>query len=511
MWYFFKHSLLKIIPAKSHLLKNGQGLIHYSSHKLEKGGIPLKILMFLGLEHVTHKRTLSPLGSKNWNLNSYIWAPKVTLKWIGFGTLSVLFFLKIAQAGPFQEQLEQLVDSHKRILATKATVESLGEGLKASEKTLWPEVSLTALQGHEHRNNADGTANTGLAISEFDLTLTQPMDFWDAKGSAIEIAHLQFEQGRLNLQQTIQSVILEAVTATIGLRTAVVVENFARTSVANIKNQAQLEDAKVAKGAGLSTDVLQAKIQLAGAEARLTLSKGALNRAINRYHSVFGYAPGNLSDIPEIDIPLYRLPQTKEDCVTLALMNNFQIQTLRSGEEVAKASMRQTRATEFRPDLNFVVDSKFKSNVSGIADDTNEWVAKLEMKYNFNVGGAAINNYNASQKNYIAASNQLQDATNIIEEQAKNTFEQFQVTQENAQFLQNQANIAGEFLALARQERQLGRRSLIDVLSGETAEINALSDAEAAKTQVAVNAYTLLFILGELTIDSVKVKPTIVE
>ena len=122
-----------------------------------------------------------------------------------------------------------------------------------------------------------------------------------------------------------------------------------------------------------------------------------------------------------------------------------------------------------------------------------------------------MNSYRASQQNYLAASNQMQDARTLVEEQAKNTFEQLQVAQENAGFLENQANIAGEFLALAREERQLGRRSLIDVLSGETAEINALSDAEAAKSQVAITAYTLLFILGKLDISSVKVAAIIVE
>ena len=432
-------------------------------------------------------------------------------KWLASCCVVLCMSPGISGANPFHDELEALLETHKRILATEAVLHSLAEGLQVSEKDLWPEVSVTALQGHENRNNAEGTANTAIAISEFDLTVTQPIDFWQSKGSAIEIARLQYAQGELGLEQTVQSILLEAVTATIGLRTAILVESYARTSVENIKNQAQLEDAKVAKGAGLSTDVLQAKIQLAGAEARLSLSKGALRQAINRYRSVFGYEPPSTPDLPILDIPLYKLPRTLEECVELALANNFQIQTLKSGEQLAKASIKQTVATTFRPDLNFVVDSKWKSNVSGIVGDTTEWIAKLEMKYNFNVGGSAMNTYRASRQNYLAATNQVQDARTLVEEQAKNTFEQLQVAQENAGFLENQANIAGEFLALAREERQLGRRSLIDVLSGETAEINALSDAEAAKTQVAITAYTLLFILGKLDIESVKVKPIIVE
>ena len=79
-------------------------------------------------------------------------------------------------------------------------------------------------------------------------------------------------------------------------------------------------------------------------------------------------------------------------------------------------------------------------------------------------------------------------------------------TQRNAQFLRNQANISGEFLRLARKERQLGRRSLLDVLSGETVEINASSDASNAENQVIVAAYTMLFVMGDLKVEDIKLK-----
>ena len=418
----------------------------------------------------------------------------------------LLFLLMIppAYAQAFTEELRDLINNHKRILATKATVDSLTEGSSISRKAYWPEVSVTALQGHESRKNVEGTLDTGLGASEFDASITQPIDLWHSKGSAVEIAQLQLEQGKLGLQQTIQSVILEAITATIGISSATLIEDYARRSVSNIKKQAQLEDARVAKGSGLSTDVLQAKIQLAGAEARLTLAEGALGQSINRYRAVFGYEPPGRDTLPIIILPLSRVPASKDECVRLALENNFQIRSLRSAEELARISIKQTRADQFAPTLNFIVDSKLKNNISGIRGSTNEWIAKFELKYNLNVAGSAFNNVNSSEYNYIATSNQLQDATNLIEEQAKNTFEQYEITQKNANFLENQANIAGEFLALAREERRLGTRSLIDVLSGETAEINALSDAQSAKSQVAIAAYTLLFILGELDVEAVE-------
>jgi len=98
------------------------------------------------------------------------------------------------------------------------------------------------------------------------------------------------------------------------------------------------------------------------------------------------------------------------------------------------------------------------------------------------------------------------DAQNLVEEQARNSFEQLEITQRNAQFLRNQANISGEFLRLARKERRLGRRSLLDVLSGETVEINASSDATSAENQVIVAAYSLLFVMGDLSLEDIKMK-----
>lgn len=44
---------------------------------------------------------------------------------------------------------------------------------------------------------------------------------------------------------------------------------------------------------------------------------------------------------------------------------------------------------------------------------------------------------------------------------------------ERAEFLSNQVSMAANFLELARKERELGRRSLLDILNGEIGLINA--------------------------------------
>ena len=98
------------------------------------------------------------------------------------------------------------------------------------------------------------------------------------------------------------------------------------------------------------------------------------------------------------------------------------------------------------------------------------------------------------------------DDRDAAEQDARNLWSELEKNRLNAGFLKNQANIAAEFLELARRERQLGNRSLIDVLAGETALINANSDATARETDVVVSVFRIIAIMGKLKTDILKTK-----
>ena len=128
----------------------------------------------------------------------------------------------------------------------------------------------------------------------------------------------------------------------------------------------------------------------------------------------------------------------------------------------------------------------------------------MQLAYNFNLGFSSINNFKAAKSNYSAADKQYYDAKRLIIESVSNAFDQYVTQKQNANMLKSQASISQAFLELARKERKLGKRSLIDILSGETALINARSDAETAKGQLVISAYNMLSVIGILTLDKVK-------
>jgi len=295
-------------------------------------------------------------------------------------------------------------------------------------------------------------------------------------------------------------VLLEAITAHVGLHTARLLVGYAEESAYNIRRQTELESARVSKGSGFSTDVLQAKAQLAGAEARAVQAMNNLHRARNRYVAVFSGLPERES-LESVAVPVSALPESLVKALATARSDNPQLRSQKLNINIARKSISSARATGFFPTLNLVVDHKMKRSVASVDDFERESIIKLELVYNFNLAGSTVYNYRAQKDLHSASLNRYNDALHLVNEQVKNSWYQYDTSRRNSVTLDNQANIAGEFARLAIEERQLGRRSLLEVLGAETARINAVSDAVAALADVRISAFALLASIGTLSLD----------
>lgn len=390
------------------------------------------------------------------------------------------------------------------MLAAQADLTAAEEQVSVAWGDWYPTFDATANIGHEKRVKPSGSDDTDMVPRNVDLSLTQKVWDFGSTNSAIRRAKLSVHQSRATLDSTRQTLLLEGLTAHINVIRAQKLLSFAEGSVANIKRQAELEDARVQRGSGFSTDVLQAKTQLAGAQARAIQTEGALRTALNRYRAVFGKRPDDVAKMVEPRLPLELLPKSLEEAVKLVRKGNPQLEASRLSATIALEDVRKTRADEFFPVFEAIAESNFKEDNGGTVGSQQERLVKLEMTYDFNLGLTAVNSLKASNQTHIATTNRFGDTRDLVEEQAYNAWDNLETARSNAEHLHNQANIASEFLELARRERQLGNRSLIDVLAGETARINASSDAASADTDVAIAVFTLLNVMGQLSPEIVE-------
>jgi len=402
------------------------------------------------------------------------------------------------RAEPLKESLEVLLKTHKRLLAADADQKKAEEEAKAAWKDWFPNFSATANIGHEEQTKPSGTENTNMVPRNLEFSLTQKVWDFGETNANIRKAKMAYDKATLTRKSVEQTVLLEGIQAHLGIIRDQKLLEFAESSAANIKRQADLENERVQRGSGLSTDVLQAKTQLAGANARAIGIKGALKRSFNRYVAVFGYKPEDPKTLREPKLPLELLPTSVNEAISLALKGNPQLASTQLDSHIARETTKATRASEFFPTFEASAESNFIEDGGGTVGSKQERLVKLEATYEISLGLTAINTLRAAKQGYVSANNTYANTRDLIEEQAHNTWDDLETQRATAELKHNQANIAAEFLTLARKERQLGNRSLNDVLAAETALINASSDAAQADTDVAVSVYRLLSVLGKL-------------
>lgn len=415
--------------------------------------------------------------------------------------------LIITGAGPawalsLEDLLEEVLAKHDEVLGADAEVSAAKERAREALGDWFPEFETTATHGHETITNPHDS-DTGLPFSQVDVSLTQLLWDFGATNGAVEKARLELVESQLNLAKVRDDIFVEAANAYVDLIRAYQVLTFSRQSQENVRQQTGLEEARVETGSGLSTDVLQAKQQLAGADARTIGSEGTLISAQNRFKAVFGTLPdvGELSPVP---LPLEALPPTLDDSIQTALRNNREIAIEKIKESVSRTEVKTAYGENFFPKLEGTVERKWKNNVSGTVDLKTETVAKVELNLPFNLGFTAINTLRAAEYDVVVQTRTVADTIRRIEEEVRNAWQELHTAQKTARSLQTQADISAAFLELAREERKLGNRSLIDVLSGETTLINAQSDAVSAEADVILAAFKLLNLTGKLDRDLLK-------
>lgn len=405
-----------------------------------------------------------------------------------------------AAAESVKPLLERLLTENHRIAASRSGQESAQAGLRKARAGWYGDVTLSAGAGRESQHNPAPTPPTTGPTRDGGVTLRQPLMDFGRIGGEIEKAELASRQAEAALRDTTQEVLLDGLSALINVaRTRQVIE-FSQQSLRNIERQTGLEESRVELGGGYATDVLQAKSQLAGARARLVRAQGAYATAANHYRAVFHSAPPARAAIVA---PLAKaMPATLDEALAQARARSPQLEIAGIGADIAKAEVRRVRGTELMPRVEAVADISSRHNVGGTMGTKTDQTYKVQVTLPFNLGLGPLHAIDAAQASARASLSQLDERRLVIDEQVANAWQNLETARETAVYFENQARIAAEFLRLAREERQQGRRSLLDVLTGETSLFNAQADAASAAGDVAIAALTLLRTAGLLDISA---------
>jgi TolC family type I secretion outer membrane protein len=397
--------------------------------------------------------------------------------------------------------LENVLQTHEDIKNFESQVEKAHAQHRKTRGLYYPTLDLRADGGRERTDREFGS-DTVMNRYDASLRANQLITDFGKTQNMIDRSMVLIEQAEARLASKRQQVLREGILAYINLVKARDRLKSAQKSENRIKELTGIEKTLVEKKAGLSSDLLQAKSQLAGAMALRVQAEGDLSIAKNRFQAVFFYTPDSsetdqLADIP---FPHNKLPVTLEDAVILAQKQNPELLITFYDTQLAQKDI-DIAQTAFYPQLNLFADARKTDNDDGIEGYKNQLSAGLEFRYNLFRGGADQAELTSALANKQAASYYTRYVQRIIREQVGNSWEQLSIFKHRAELLKQQADIVENFLLLAKKERKMGTRSLLDVLNGEVNHINASAAAIVANQDTKIAAFNLFFAMGNMGLD----------
>ena len=430
-----------------------------------------------------------------------------------------IFLVSFVYAGPIEPQAEvsdsssmvafspdpytmvsQLLKTHKEIQSYQHRVDSAKNLLRQSVGLYLPSLDLTGDAGREEIRK-EAAATTREWRHEAKLKGTQLITDFGKTVNTINRDRMALEQSEASLESLTQQTLRDGITAYIQVVRARERLKSARRSEERIKELTGVEKALVEKGAGLTSDVLQAKSQLAGAMALRVEAEGELKLAKNHFQAVFYHYPSDqeVESLVEVALPHDKLPADLDISISAAMDHNPEIRITRLDLELSRKDIGIAKSAYF-PTLNLFGETVNANDDNGAVGYRKDFAFGVEFNYNLFSGGGDYAAVKSAMATTIAAATHLDHARKLVEEQVRNSWEQYFTLKQRKDLLDQQTEILRNFLELAKKERTMGTRSLLDVLTGEVNYINAQGTAIAAGEDLKVAAYNLLFSMGQINL-----------
>ncbi|WP_461210251.1 TolC family protein [Desulfocurvus sp. DL9XJH121] len=407
-----------------------------------------------------------------------------------------------AGAETLSELLPEMLTSHERLQSAMDTEEAGLERYRASRTAWYPKLDLTGDVAREDTTTSNVKRSKSMERNIEKFRATQQLWDFGATDGAIKNSMGLWQQAESSRTMARQGLILEGVSAYLQLIKAAKTLGFALQSEDNIKKQTGIEESLVKRGAGLSSDVLQAKAQLAQAAALRVVDEGLLENARSRFNAVFRKLPDDDTVLALVypQVPYTMLPGTLDDAIVKALSDNPSIHVAKNLVTASEGAVDMAESS-FYPSFNAFWEWWRKENDGG--NRIVKWEQRLGVEFSYNLfnGGGDQATLRASKRDRSSAVNSVKDVERTVEEQVRVAWQNLITARAKAEWYRNQANISEEFLRLARKERKLGNRSLLDVLQAEVGLNQARSGALGAEIDQMLQVYTLLHAMGRLDLD----------
>ncbi len=415
--------------------------------------------------------------------------------------------LALAVAHP--TQAETLADA--MVMAVKSSPE-ISSG-RATVKVL-AEQAIQARAGG--RVNVSGTIDITSRFDDLEqfffplsmqLDVTQPLYTGGQVENATRAAEIRINAERARLIAAEQSVLLNTVIAYMDVRSNETLVALSRNNVRVIREQLRAAEERFEVGEVTRTDVAQAEARLAAARSLLVSLEGQLEVSREAYKRVVGKYPGKLQPPP----PLPDLPNTVDEALAITIADDPTLRAARLERRAAGSDVR-TAIGSLLPQVSLLgqvthQDTDLRGESFGpFPGADSEASLGLRVTIPFYSGGT---NYS-----------QIREAQALVEARVADVDEAFRDAAQRVGIAWSDFRVAGASIEAGvletraariafegvQEEAKVGARTTLDVLDAEQELLDARGDLITSRRDQYVAAYSLLFSIGKLTTDHLKLE-----
>jgi outer membrane protein, adhesin transport system len=408
-----------------------------------------------------------------------------------------------AAAETLSDELGELLRSHPQIQSKTNTVRSSESGIGVARSAYLPSVKMSTDGGPDYVNSTDRKNTQGKswdrAGESASVTVTQHIFDGYATDSSVGAAKITRDVSEADLRTTRQNVLLEAATAYSTVLRATRLIELARDSVGKVQDQLNLEDERVEKGAGITSDVLAAKQRLQTAKEQRVRFEGDLQTAVAKYTQVFGHVP-NIAALAEPPFPGEQISASLADALKLAEKENPSVETAAKNINLSEEKRAGANAGYY-PTLDLVGKASYDDGKNAAAGQRKEWSVLLQANWEIFSGfktdsqvAVASHDLAASKDNHLYALRKVQEA-------ARTAWFKLNTARERMELLKNASILAEEVWKSTRLRHEAGKATIREVLDDEI-RINdsRISYAQAYYDMISAG-YEMLAAMGRMEVD----------
>jgi outer membrane protein, adhesin transport system len=420
----------------------------------------------------------------------------------------VIFSLFHLHALTLKESVVEAIDTNPVVQERLKNYRATQQDLNIAESEYYPSLDFRAAVGY---NNA-GELKTSNPGSEWDnlvrdedynnyetsLTLTQNLFDGFATMSKVDYQEARILAAAYNYVEKSNDIAFKMTNAYLNVQRAYELLQTARENVQI--NESIFNKVKDLFDSGLTTDSEVKKIQsaLSLARSNLTVQLNNTRDTEFNFRRILGRMP-NASTMEKVNFNI-AMPESIERAALYAINHNPSLLVSRYNIKGAQALWKQNQK-DFYPTLDLEISQNFNDNdnaLNAFDNPDDRFRARLVLNYNLFRGGADSAMY---QKNISKINQEIEikrDLKRQVIEGLDLSWNAYEMIGLQLEDLREYRGYSEKTLELFKAEYDLGRRSLLDLLSAQNDVINARSQIITAEYDQLFAKFRILDAMGLL-------------